>query len=396
MEAADTSTPDTTTATPPAPEAATPPPAPPAASEPSAPGAAAATEKAPDPKDRAGVIRAALKAQAAPVEGKSLRDQMIEKGVIKPAGERPRAPDGKFTANAVATPLPAKAPALAPGIAGGPAPAKPQAIPLPKALKAELAEHWGKTPAEVQAAVDKYVKDASKGIENYKGRAEVGDKMLAEFKPYEAILRAEGGTPETALRQFLNTAYMLRQGTQAQKADLVARTMQAYGIAPEHVAAALQGAPQAGIAPENPMLAQLAAQVQSLSQALNGQQERSYTAIADNFGRDKPHWDLLKPHVAAVLARGGVEGADAMSEVEILNAAYTQVLQQYPVMMQQDAEAQKAAALKAERDKANAAAQAARAASVQVTGAPGAAAAPAFDPKDRRSVLAHALRTAAR
>ena len=177
---------------------------------------------------------------------------------------------------------------------------------------------------------------------------------------------------------------------------LMAQTMQTFGISPDTLSQALQGQLQQGQPQGDPRYDQLLAQVQSLSATLNGQQERHYTSVADSFGRDKAHWELLKPHVAGILSRGEVENAEAMTETEILNAAYTKALQQYPVVSQADAEAQRQAALKAERDKANAAAQAARAASVQVTGAPGGPAAPVFDPKDRRSVLSHALRTAQR
>ena len=381
-------------ATPPAPEAASTPPTPATASEPSAPGAPAAPaetapQKAPEPpKTRREAIERAVKAASNPQPGKTLREQMIEKGVLRPAGEQPRAPDGKFAPAAPQAAPAAKAPA-APALA---------ALALPKALKAELGGAWSKADRTLQEAFTKYIDDAGKGIEKYRTAAQAGEALLAEFKPYEATLRAEGATPQTAMRSLLNTAYVLRTGTPAQKAMLVAQTMQQFGVPVETLAAVLQGgqpaAGQAGGA--DPRYTQLAAQVQELSQQLAGRETQHYVSVAEAFGKTKPHWDLLKPHVAAILSRGEIEGAEHMSETEILEAAYNRAASQYPVISQAQAEAQRQAALKAERDKANAAAAAARAASVQVTGAPGGAAAPAFDPKDRRSVLKHAMANVAR
>ncbi len=370
MEVADTSTLDTTIATPPPPEAQQPM----TPTEPSAPGAVAAPEKVPEPpKTRREAIEKAVRAQAAPTEGKSLRDKMIEQGVIRPAGEKPRAPDGKFVpvqpgavkaapVQAIATPAPAT-------------------VPLPKALRQELAPVWAKTDPAMQAAIAKYVEDASKGIEIHKTKA---------------TLRAEGGTPQRAIRDLLNTAYVLRTAPESQKAALIAQTMRSFNISPDALSQALQGGVQQSQQQADPRYDQLQQQVQSLSALLNGQQERHYTNIADSFGREKPHWELLKPHVAGILSRGEIDNAESMTETQILDAAYTRALQQYPVVSTADAEAQRQAALRAERDKANAAAAASRAAAVQVTGAPGGQAAPAFDPTDRRSVLSHALRTAHR
>jgi hypothetical protein len=353
------------------------------------------------PKDRREAIARAVKASQEPADGKTLREKMIANGTIRPAGETKRAPDGKFVPGSVppkaaARPLPAVAAPVA-GTAAGAASAAPVAKPIamPKALRAELAPVWDKVDPAMQAAFAKYVEDASKGIELHRTKAGAADAILKEVAPFEAMIRAEGGTPERAVREILQTSYMLRAGTPAQKAILVAKTMNTYGIAPEMVAQALSGQIQ-GQPQGDPRYAQLEQQVRTLSDHLNSQQERQYTTIADTFGRDKPHWNLMKPHVAGILSRGEVEGADSMTEIEILDAAYKRALEQYPVISQAEAEATRQAALKAERDKANAQAVASRAAAVQVTGAPGAAAAPAFDPKDRRAVLAHAMRTAAR
>ncbi len=361
---------------------------------------AAAPESRPEPKDRASVIRAAMKASQEPADGKSIRDKMIERGVIRPADGRPRAVDGKFAP---------KAPAAAPQAPQGAAPAipaptaaqvapvatvAPVALPMPKALKAELAAHWGKTPREMQEAIAKYTEDATKGIEKYRGTAQQAEAILNEFKPYEALIRSEGGTPQGAMRDLLNTSYLLRTGSPEKKAYLIAQTMQRFGINPEHVGAILQGGGQQPAG--DPRYDALAQQFTQLQQTMQQREQAQYASVAEQFGATKPHWNLMRPHVADILSRGEIEGAENMTEHQILEAAYTKALEAYPVITQAEAEAKRQTALDEERKRANAAAQAARQAAVQVTGAPGGTAPAAFNPKDRQSVIRHALRTAQR
>jgi len=48
--------------------------------------------------------------------------------------------------------------------------------------------------------------------------------------PYIPIIKAEGGTPEAAVKDLLNTAYILRTAPPAQKVNLVRQICQQYGV----------------------------------------------------------------------------------------------------------------------------------------------------------------------
>ena len=52
---------------------------------------------------------------------------------------------------------------------------------------------------------------------------------MREFQPYEAMIRAEGGTPAGAISDLLGTAYRLRTETPQNKGRLVMQIAQQYG-----------------------------------------------------------------------------------------------------------------------------------------------------------------------
>ena len=82
--------------------------------------------------------------------------------------------------------------------------------------------------------------DARRGIESLKAdlesKAQFGSSMAAVVDPYRAIIEAEGGTPEAAVQEMLNSAYILRQGHAQQKAAMTLQLMQQYGFGNELVA----------------------------------------------------------------------------------------------------------------------------------------------------------------
>lgn len=93
----------------------------------------------------------------------------------------------------------------------------------------------------IRQEIKKREADYQKGITQYKQNAEVGERLLNEMRPYEAIIRSQGGTPETVIRNLLNTAYLLNTGTPQQKAQLLIQAAKQYGAD----LTAFQGQPQA-------------------------------------------------------------------------------------------------------------------------------------------------------
>lgn len=355
-----------------------------------APDAAPAVET-PAPEAPAAAQPAAPEAPKAP---ESRRD-VLERAFKTPnnrgkhASLQPRE-QGKFAG-------PPQAKSEAPQVATD-APAAPVRPPLLKSLKRELEPHWNSAPPELLQAFAQREADFDKGAQTWKTKAEQADAVLKQFEPYQWMLQNEGATPQTAIAPLLQTAAILRTGTPAQKAQSVAQVMQQFGIPLDHIAAMFgQGnAPQPAL---DPHYNQLAQQVQSLAMAQRQQEQlqnqRALTVI-EQFAADpaNQHFAALQPKILALLQTPDLLGQDIsyMSERERLALAYDTAVRLDPQLAAQSLAQQQAAQQQQLREKAQAAANAAKAAAVQVSGAPGAPLAQSANPNDRRSVIANALR----
>lgn len=99
---------------------------------------------------------------------------------------------------------------------------------------------WNDVPERIRQEILKREEDSRTGIQRLKGdlesKAQFGSSMAAVVDPYRAIIESEGGTPETAVQEMLNSAYILRQGHPQQKAQMVLQLVQQYGFGNELVA----------------------------------------------------------------------------------------------------------------------------------------------------------------
>lgn len=377
---------------------------PPTGTQPASPGAVSAPETKAEPSaplPRREVIAEAMAKKAEKDGDASVRQKLIDKGLIKPAqpgargahaAHQPR-DQGKFAGPPA---KPNGAAQQAPQVTQA-QPAPIQRPPLPKYLKKELEGMWNEANPDLLKAFSQYGEDATRGIEKYKLSAQSYEALAKEFQPYQALIQAEGGNPQVVVRNLLSTASSLRTGTPYEKAQLVARIMQSYGIPQEHVAQmfgqAQQGQPP--VAQPDQQVQALYQRINQLEQAWQGQSQATQEAetqrihkIAESFAKDRPHYEELRPQIARLINGGLIEGN---SELEILGNAYDAALRLNPALFEQHLSAEREKAAAAERDKANQQAQASRAAAVQVKGAPGGVSLPAIDPKDRRTAIRHAI-----
>lgn len=401
----------------PAIEPAAPVAAPEAAPTPAPEAAPQAPEK---PLERREVIAAAIKASQEPANGKTLRERMIENGTI-----RPRDQQGRFAPQqaqpATAKPSQAAAPARpadgVPSLSPSSSPATASDVPLPRSLKKELEAHWKAANPELQRAIAQREADFERGATQWRQQAEAANQLLAEFKPYEPMMRLTGATPVSAIRSILPTMAVLNTGSPAEKAFVVAKTLQQFGIPLEHIQQVMQGGvhgiPQAAL---DPTVQALQQQVQSLTQtfqqreqAQRAAEDARYQAIADSWGHDKPHFESLRPQMWSLLQaqataeQNGIQGplgsreqTAAWSEQQWVENAYNATIRLNPELYQSELTRQREEAARAERDRATQAALASRAAAVQVRGAPSPVAGTgSIDPKDRRAVISAALRARA-
>ncbi len=390
--------------------------------EPAAPAPVAAPEAPAQPLERRDVIAAAMKAASQPEDGKSLRQRMIDNGTIKPRDEA-----GRFATQSVAPKPNGAAPAKPAQVAiaarpapvgtlpPSPSPVQASDVPLPRSLKRELEAHWKAANPDLQKAIAQREADYDRGAQQWKTQAESANALLAEFKPFEPIMRMTGATPASAIRNLLPTMAVLNTGSPQEKAFVVARTLQQFGIPLEHVQQVMQngvqGVPQSAMDPNVHALQQ---QVQNLTNAFTTNQQNAQaaeqqriSAIADGFARDKPNFDNLRPQMHSLMIAqshaeqnglqgpfGTAEQTAHWSEQKWVEESYNAALRLNPDLYQSELTRQREEAARAERDRATQAAQASRAAAVQVRGAPSPSVGTAsFDPKDRRAVIQAAMRS---
>lgn len=144
--------------------------------------------------------------------------------------------------------------------------------PPPESWSGAVKEHWGKLPPEVRAEIERREKDFHKGMTKLDEDRNFGLRMKEVVSPYMPIIQAEGGSPEGAFKDYLNMAYVMRQGTPHQKAQIVRQAMQQFGIDPQLV---MQ--PQQQM---NPEMMQLQNELMGLKQKLSEKeqlQEREQT-----------------------------------------------------------------------------------------------------------------------
>ena len=216
-------------------------------------------------------------------------------------------------------------------------------IDAPTAWNAEARDKFKTLPRDVQELIKSREEEVHKGFTKLDEDRNLGKSMKEVITPYMAAIRAEGGTPETAVKDLLNTAYVLRNAPPQQKAAMVQKIIEQYGVDMSHV----QGHQQY----QDPMIMQLQQQVQQLSQQANPEviqkqlQERmendrllsEVNAFASN--PENIYYEQVKPFMVSLL-QGGV--AKDMKE------AYEMACNAHP-QIRSTIEANKAAKLEASK-----------------------------------------------
>lgn len=335
--------------------------------------AAPAPEVKSDPKDRRNTIREAL----------------IASGAIVPKdAQRNRDDKGKFA--------PVQQQATQQGAA---IPAVIERPKMPKSLPKELEPLWAQAPDELAKAFLKRDQDAEKGVREWSAKYKQAEPILNEFKPYEQLMANVGTNPVAVIRNLLPTMAILRTGSPGEKARAVAQAMADNGIPFEHLAQVMQG--QTPQAQGSPQVAHLLQEINQLKQNFQGVQQSAaqadtarLTTIADNWGKAKPYYQVLTPHMAHIMQSGEMQETDDMgnpkSEDQLLDEAYNLAIERFPALSQ-------AAQQQAQRQRDTQMAQQARGAALQVKGAPGAPiSANQIDPNDRRGLIAAQIRNMGR
>lgn len=336
-------------------------PAPAPAPAPEAPAAPAETPKT-DPKDRRELL---AKEFAKPNErGKHAQHQPREQG--KFAGP-PKFP----TPQQAQAPTPPAAPAI-------------QRPEMPKSLKKELQAHWEAAHPELAAAIHQRELDYERGVMPLKEKAKLADELMAEFQPYDMMMRAENVTPKAAISEFMRLSALMRTGTPAHKAQTIAGFMRQFGIPLEHVQQMLVSGTAPPQPTQDPQVSQLAQQVEQLKALQEQQSLARVQKEIEAFAADPQHkhFAAVQPQMVRHLnaMKEDPEWADK-PEREKLEEAYQTAIWADPKIREQVL-AEQQTKQRTEQQIADA-----RNAAVQVTGAPSAGPAPPVNPKDRLALL---------
>jgi len=107
---------------------------------------------------------------------------------------------------------------------------EPKTIAAPPATWSAGAKAIYSTLPEVaRKEIAKREQDYARGIQQHAEAAKGYNTLMREFQPYEAMIRAENGTPEIAIRSLLQTAYQLRSGTPQDRGNLVMQIARQFG-----------------------------------------------------------------------------------------------------------------------------------------------------------------------
>ena len=235
---------------------------------------------------------------------------------VEPTATKERDEKGKFTKTevtpvAVIEPIKEDVEALTP------------VSPLPKGVS----EKWATLDPAVQAHFNKREEDFHRGIDQYREKAAQADRFNQSFQPYMATINQLGVSPEAAAQHLFNADHQLRYGNPQQKVDMALKIFNDYGIDPNQIFDRLQN----GAPPVDANLSAMMQKIQSLEERNKTieqmERQRGEQAVhtqLDAFKADPkhPHFDTVKPHMAALLQAGLAEN---------LEEAYDQAVTANPI-----------------------------------------------------------------
>lgn len=96
-------------------------------------------------------------------------------------------------------------------------------------------EKWADIPKETRDYIKQREDEFHQAITKHDDERLFGKTVREQFTPYMPIIEAEGGTPEGAIKDYLQMSYVLRQGTPDQKANIIRSAIQQFNIDPQHI-----------------------------------------------------------------------------------------------------------------------------------------------------------------
>jgi hypothetical protein len=163
-------------------------------------------------------------------------------------------------------------------------------------------------------AIQKWTMDRerqyAKGLQGNANAASFGMTIANAIKPYQWMLEAKGVPPAQLVKEAMQFHAILSSGSPVEKASMLVRAAQHYGIDPRIL---LEGNGGEGVPQPHPEVANLKQQLQAMQQYLRGNMQQQVTQEAsqawtavDRFAQDPqfPHAEQLLNEMADLLERG--------------------------------------------------------------------------------------------
>lgn len=264
-------------------------------------------------------------------DGKEAAPSRDEQGRFAPKGEQPPAVEQQAQEGAAVS-LPEDATGLR-DLARPPSSWKP-------AAKAQ----WEALPPEIRAEVHRRESDWLKGQSQLLPDAELGRSMRQTIEPFRLLIEAEGGTPETAVAQLLQTAALFRVGTAEQKTAALAQIARQYGIAMPTDAGQMQpqGAPAAAF--RDPRVDELLQrqEMENMRQRAEAQRRereelnrlddvvQAWSGAVDSSGKElRPYYSDVEGDIAALIPQIRASNPNMKAE-DVLQQAYDRAVWAHP------------------------------------------------------------------
>jgi hypothetical protein len=228
----------------------------------------------------------------------------------------------------------------------------------PAAWRAGAKERWATLPPDVQEEVTRRERESSIAIQqNAESRHQV-DAFNQMIAPYRSVMAAEGtNDPIVAVQNLMQTATTLRLGTPMQKADLIARLINVYGVDVQTLDGLLSGQANPQVQEQDRIerllqerlapYQQFMQEQQSYRQQQTGQLQSEAARAIDAFMASPEAEFASDPEVAATMA-DLLDVASRRNRSMSMKEAYTQACNMNPEISK--ILAQRTAALKAPVD----------------------------------------------
>ena len=252
------------------------------------------------------------------------------------------------------------------------APEAPAAAPTthrvdraPASWRKEAKGEWASVPLHIRQEVHKREMEISRALNEANLARQAASAYDQTVQPYMARIQALGVTPQQAFSELLKADYLLATGTPQQKATLIDKLLQDYGVdvaeLDSAIARRLHGAPTQPQVPDIQALVQ-----QQLQQALapiyqqqrqaeqQAQQQADMTVEQMSLDPKYPHFDEVREEMADLVEMSAKRGVYLS-----LDQAYSRAIGFHPEIVSSINLTQQ-----------NQAAQRAKAAAASVSGAP--------------------------